>query len=806
MKLMTPLVALVLKPRLLSAHRSVNTTMTRNASPSNQSYHSSSSHKRAEHNDFPEHRRAKRAKYASAAWSVSRFPHSVLETDATSNECKRCKVKCIRIDEDPICQRCSSTGGQCVIAPSAAQAAKEVDKKTQAIKRDRYVSCPALSHQMLAHPACSTPESSLRVDIASLRQQVHELTSVVSTLVEKHTVLANSLEQRFSDPQTSSPSYTDSNTHRDGKPKQPQFVGPTRSAFSFNIAERSMANMGIQTDQHRSTDGRSMSSSPERTPEPPTRRSLPCVQPRPLSDALLSFSIEEVVKLVTVYQQEVATAQPILNTEELITNVPHILDMARYPATVRANSSKLSLKDINILRLAIATALTHESHGKNSVSDQLVEAVEEDAGRISSSTEVELKDLQLMGMLSVYFCHTGEELFAWRAIGRAARQALEMGLHRKQSLVSNFKDDVERNHAVQIFWVVYQLDRRWSFGTSLSFALNDKDIDPELPEPGREFPYLKCMITYGRLCSKVWEALPPYGSPSQYLPKEMEDYLEFTTQNWLQSIPEDLQFKHPRTEPMEQPSILQRLRTLLYLRGNYMRLLIHRHHVVSRENVMADYKTAQAVVDIAKDNIEVLVHFNETSDIYIRQPSVYHYYLLSALAILLLAVCHAPNEFSETSREPFTAAVELVRGFSTHGTTSRRLWKSIRGLLPALRSLSLRGEGNAQRGQTPANDKNLSLSHDGNFVHQQQPDQSDIATNAVDDAWAINAPAFEAGLANMPDMFEMGSDLLNLYDVFGSGTTVWQPFSSDVSGDNFAVQGLSAWEPDEVSRQFQGLI
>jgi hypothetical protein len=27
------------------------------------------------------------------------------------------------------------------------------------------------------------------------------------------------------------------------------------------------------------------------------------------------------------------------------------------------------------------------------------------------------------------------------------------------------------------------LDRRWSFGTSLSFALVDRDIDPELPEP-----------------------------------------------------------------------------------------------------------------------------------------------------------------------------------------------------------------------------------------------------------------------------------------------------------------------------------
>jgi regulator of sirC expression with transglutaminase-like and TPR domain len=37
--------------------------------------------------------------------------------------------------------------------------------------------------------------------------------------------------------------------------------------------------------------------------------------------------------------------------------------------------------------------------------------------------------------------------------------------------------------AARVFWVIYVLDRRWSFGTSLSFALVDRDIDPELPEP-----------------------------------------------------------------------------------------------------------------------------------------------------------------------------------------------------------------------------------------------------------------------------------------------------------------------------------
>ena len=58
-----------------------------------------------------------------------------------------------------------------------------------------------------------------------------------------------------------------------------------------------------------------------------------------------------------------------------------------------------------------------------------------------------------------------------------------MGLHRRKSLFDNFEDPESRHLAMRVFWCVYVLDRRWSFGTSLPFALADRDIDPSLPEP-----------------------------------------------------------------------------------------------------------------------------------------------------------------------------------------------------------------------------------------------------------------------------------------------------------------------------------
>ena len=378
-----------------------------------------------------------------------------------------------------------------------------------------------------------------------------------------------------------------------------------------------------------------------------------------------------------------------------------------------------------------------------------------------------------------------------------------MGLHRKQSLLDNFKDAEERKLAVQVFWVVYELDRRWSFGTSLSFALNDRDIDTQLPEPGRAYPYLKGMVAYARLCSRVWEALPPYGSPLQTIPKETEDYLDFITSNWLLSIPQELQFRHPRLglAPKSQPRLLHRLRTLLYLRGNHMRTLIHRHHVLTPDNIKADMQSARLVVDIAKDSIQVLVHLNETSDIYARQQSVYHYYLLSALAVLLLAVCHAPSLFAEASRGSFVSAVELVKGFSRHGTASRRLWKSIRNLLPVIKSLGLHGDATGQTSNPPTKETIGTSSS----TSVQRPLQLDPTTTEMPNMWDGGGLNFDTDLGSIPDVLNIGDELIDLYDAFGTAATA-QPLQPDPSSGNYGEQGLSVWEIGEISRHFQGLI
>jgi len=50
------------------------------------------------------------------------------------------------------------------------------------------------------------------------------------------------------------------------------------------------------------------------------------------------------------------------------------------------------------------------------------------------------------------------------------------------------------------------------------------------------------------------------------------------------------------------------------------------------------------------------------------------------LAVIFLAVSHAPAEFCRQTRDEFYAAIELIRGFNAKSFVARRLWRTVRGL------------------------------------------------------------------------------------------------------------------------------
>jgi hypothetical protein len=70
-------------------------------------------------------------------------------------------------------------------------------------------------------------------------------------------------------------------------------------------------------------------------------------------------------------------------------------------------------------------------------------------------------------------------------MGQVVRLCLELGLHRRD-IIDQIRDEDERWTAINTFWSVYVLDRRWAFSAGLPYVVSDEEVDPDLPAPVSE--------------------------------------------------------------------------------------------------------------------------------------------------------------------------------------------------------------------------------------------------------------------------------------------------------------------------------
>lgn len=262
---------------------------------------------------------------------------------------------------------------------------------------------------------------------------------------------------------------------------------------------------------------------------------------------------------------------------------------------------------------------------------------------------------------------------------------MQLGLHCQETWLQTggvFPGELQWNWASRLFWCIYVLDRKWSFGTGLPFAIQDSDMDTNLPEPGTSTPYLTCMINYARLSTKIWGLVVGWRSRPRSATSDYCSYLDFQVQQWIQSIPCELRFDPSQRKPEFDPQAdnMMMLQVLLALQANQLRILVYRQNLLTNESIETNVSGATTAVEIAKSTIHMLDFFSRVSDIYFQRPEPFNYFLISALAALFLAVLHSPSRFSHVCRPEFYAAVDMVRKSSTRARTSRRLQKIIRSL------------------------------------------------------------------------------------------------------------------------------
>jgi len=298
------------------------------------------------------------------------------------------------------------------------------------------------------------------------------------------------------------------------------------------------------------------------------------------------------------------------------------------------------------------------------------------------------------------------------------------------------------------------------------------------------------MISYSIIGSKVWKSVADVASQEK-INKEDMSFLDFQVLNWHRHIPESLRFIHPDSGRHIDPAVrsIHRLQVVLYLRANQMRILIYRPVLHTATTIMENLEFAHVVVKVAKDTIRILTFINQTSDIYRCQQTMFNYFLISALAVLFLAVAHAPAEFSQQSRDEFYMALELVRGLSSNSYVSKRLWKTIKTLKEVGPRLGL-----MVRNEDPS-DAHSSAAVAMAGLAGHQVDELALFSNGRNGA-SLDTPHGMA--SDLTTLFEAAGGTFNLNGFGGS--------SSEIPTNGEFVNGFGGQENDELARIMRDLF
>ena len=178
--------------------------------------------------------------------------------------------------------------------------------------------------------------------------------------------------------------------------------------------------------------------------------------------------------------------------------------------------------------------------------------------------------------------------------------------------------------------------------------------------------------------SKIWSFNLEFHSNN--LGKEDDiGFLEYQVRQWYEELPLDLKLTNDQLEETTSRK-LYKLRVMLRLRANLAIIHVYRPILHSATNIHRHLVLAKKAVDVARDTITLLISVNQVSSIYRDQQVLYNYFLVQALAVIFLAISHAPAEFLSYTRKDFFEALDLVKGFTMKSQASQRLWHTVQEL------------------------------------------------------------------------------------------------------------------------------
>lgn len=186
-------------------------------------------------------------------------------------------------------------------------------------------------------------------------------------------------------------------------PTQPQFIGPTSSAYNFTMAKSTLRRMGIQSDDFDNNSGPDESALPSRIHSPGPAHLQPYTD---MTEPLLSIDRQEIYHALEVYKEEFYPIYPYLQLEQIRNRLPNLLknfddkrNLNHMVTDHRDEHSQIEdAKTIGILKMIIASVFVLEARGRTAVAQNLVDSVESEMHTTLKSSKVTIPDLHILTM------------------------------------------------------------------------------------------------------------------------------------------------------------------------------------------------------------------------------------------------------------------------------------------------------------------------------------------------------------------------------------------------------------------------
>ena len=238
-----------------------------------------------------------------------------------------------------------------------------------------------------------------------------------------------------------------------------------------------------------------------------------------------------------------------------------------------------------------------------------------------------------------------------------------------------------------------------------------------------------------------------------------------------------------------------------------MKILIHKRTLLTPTTITDDLASATFVVQVAQDSVQMIDKLNRQTDIYRAQQTAFNYFLVSALGIIFLAMCHAPTHFGQSCRNEFFTALNLIKGFSGTSHAARRLWRTVKylkvigprlgvlsqqELLPAAEDNGTKRVVNPSKANTSFNNGDSVVSSEQNFTEHGWRDL-DFLVSAPCDSSMLSATTYQMGGV------QLSYELSSLFESIEPRDTSL-PIVHDGAGGPNADSPFNFWTEEDLSR------